>query len=1149
MKQTRWFVVLFFLVLARPALADECLPPWVLQSDGTCTYETVLDIAPLVDIDPNPFQHIYIYDTYPSFDPVFVSGMLPESALQAAFWTLHTRPALNQLKSRVETTLAQQLGVPVDDVLRRSAHGQLNSLLYIMIMEIINTPAADRDDFEQRVYADVQEAFSDRRRHVAHLAAEQYNLWRDHPCGYQVPVGDDPNAYLSQYAVSSYCLNAEFGNVLALAFTTTPAIPSGAYLSWATQLRMQSLMTYWASLGPDDSAAAYVNAYTDTQQGMAYHLAWGTLSSLPGFDFNDIYSDAASQASIVQNGVAQFVASYYRDYLPTVLLNLIFTGPDGMIPDLWDIAIFAAAGIAHATLEIIDQAESWQGIDAALARSAQSLEVATSSDVGRSELLMMLVELGMPDLLDYRVVLPGHDTPVPGVFYSTQSPQSDQVQLEDWGTDYFLDDVFNAQYIFSDQEWLSRSLGGAIDIANPRYDGFTSHTRFVTPEGDFATAWLVKGRNDTYRQFLVTPYARLLRDWRTSTDTEARVRVERRYNNDCPAQSSYPSHTNLTDHGMSCVVIENGVFISGRTHQDDLAPGDSIIIAGRVATIQQLYYTDTVPSYATSFSTVEPVVESGILSNQVVHKIELGGGSGVPTDRFAYRSGDGGTATAILDFTSLPPQIAIANPELMAEANAVLSVVDLGEVTATDPTEGAVAVSSDAPAAFPLGTTTVTYTASDSAGNSATATQTVTVVDTTVPHFPALPLARSVEATADPMPVTLDPPQATDIFAVTVVSDAPAGGFPLGDTIVAWTATDVSGNSAGVLQIVTITDTTPPLFTTVPADFTLEATGPLTAVNPGVAMATDVFGVTVSHDVSAAGLAVGTHPVTWTAVDANGNQTQATQTVTVADTTPPLITLEHPSTQVEASAVSSLVELGTATALDLVDGEVAVDHDAPAAFSLGTTVVTYTAVDSRGNQSTVTQSVTVVDTTPPEFTTLPLDIDRIAAGPYSTLDLGSVEATDIFAVTIANDAPATLPVGTTVVTWTATDASGNTAMVTQTVHLSYQFGGFEKPVVANGVYKVNRVLPLRIGLTYADGTVAETAQAWLSVAMVQNGEEESDPLVIDAAGAADSGSRFQLRGGSFQYNLETSSLASGIYRLAVTLDDDNRYTIDIALKQ
>lgn len=1143
MKQTRWFAVLFFLVLTQTALAEECPGSFVLQPDGSCAgsfelvEEGVIVIAPPVDIDPAPYPHIDA-----DHPPIFVSGGLHEYYLPTMNWLYASRPALSELERRVEATLAQQLGVPVDNVLRRRAHGQINSLLYITIIEIINTSAAYRDDFEQQVYAEVQQTFSDRRLQVAILAAEEYNRWQSNPCGYKVPVGDDPDAYLNQYGVESYCLASEFGNPLVLAFTNTPAIPSSSYLLWATHKRLESLRTVWAyvaqsAYADDIVAATFANAYADIQQGMAYHLAWGTLSSLPGFNFDDIYSDDPTVASLVHDAVAVAFTDYFRDFLPTLLINYILTGPTSLKPDPWDIAILTTALAVHSILEIVSQAESRQGIEEAMVRSFQSLEVATNSDAGRAELLMLLIELNLSGLVSpWGGSLPGHDMPVPGVFYSTESPQNDRVHLGDWGTNYSVNDAFNAHYLFSDQQWLGRSLGFPTQ-ANPRYDGFTSHIRFVTPEGDLATAWLIKGRDNTYREFLITPYARVIRD---RTDNVTRVRVERRFNNDCPARGSYNFNTPPTDNGMSCVVIEYGLPVAG-----DLAPGDSVIIAGRVAEVRELFYSGT---DVTSFSTQKPVTEGGYLSDQVIRKIELGGGSGVPTDRFEYLT-QNGSATAILDFAALPPEIQIANPHVVAEAHAILSVVNLGAVTAMDPTEGVVAVTSNAPEAFPLGMTTVTYVASDSDGNSATATQTVTVVDTTVPYFPVLPQAMSVEATANPMPVTLDTLQAIDIFPVTVTSDAPVDGFPLGDTVVSWTGTDTSGNSAIVLQTVTITDTTPPVFTSVPADFTMEATGPLTVVNPGTAIATDVFDVTVSHDVPDSGVAVGVHTVTWTAVDANDNQSQATQTVTVVDTTPPSISLEPWSIQVEASAVLSLIDLGNATAMDLVDGDVAVDHDAPAAFPLGTTLVTYSAVDSRGNLATATQTVIVVDTTPPEFTVLPLDIERIADGPSSNVNLGSVEASDIFAVTVSNDAPEILPVGTTVVTWTAADTSGNTATVTQTIRLSYQYGGFKAPVVANGVYRVNRVLPLRFSLTYADGAVAETAKARLSVTLLEDGDEASDPLGIDSAGSAGTGNSFQYRGGSFQYNFATRSLTSGMYRLTVTLDDGNHYTLDIVLNR
>ncbi|NHM05587.1 HYR domain-containing protein, partial [Flavobacterium celericrescens] len=56
----------------------------------------------------------------------------------------------------------------------------------------------------------------------------------------------------------------------------------------------------------------------------------------------------------------------------------------------------------------------------------------------------------------------------------------------------------------------------------------------------------------------------------------------------------------------------------------------------------------------------------------------------------------------------------------------------LGNAVTTDNCS-VVSVTNDAPAAFPLGTTTVTWTVVDGSGNTATATQLVTVSDTTLP--------------------------------------------------------------------------------------------------------------------------------------------------------------------------------------------------------------------------------------------------------------------------------------------------------------------------------------------------------------------------------------------------------------------------------
>src|SRR2546422_11614321 len=99
---------------------------------------------------------------------------------------------------------------------------------------------------------------------------------------------------------------------------------------------------------------------------------------------------------------------------------------------------------------------------------------------------------------------------------------------------------------------------------------------------------------------------------------------------------------------------------------------------------------------------------------------------------------------------------------------------------------------------FPLGTTTVMCTATDSSGNSNSASFTVTVRDTTSPSIVA-PADITAEATSSagavvsyPAPTVSD---AVDSNPTVVCYPASGSTFPLGSTTVTCTATDFSGNS------------------------------------------------------------------------------------------------------------------------------------------------------------------------------------------------------------------------------------------------------------------------------------------------------------------------------------------------------------------
>jgi hypothetical protein len=109
----------------------------------------------------------------------------------------------------------------------------------------------------------------------------------------------------------------------------------------------------------------------------------------------------------------------------------------------------------------------------------------------------------------------------------------------------------------------------------------------------------------------------------------------------------------------------------------------------------------------------------------------------------------------------------------------------------------------DAP--YPVGITTITWTATDAAGNAASATQTVTVLDVEAPVFVAAPTfgpsASSdlkVNATSPSGAVVSYGVNVTDNVKVTSLSCQPASGsmFPAGTTNVICTAGDAAGNTS-----------------------------------------------------------------------------------------------------------------------------------------------------------------------------------------------------------------------------------------------------------------------------------------------------------------------------------------------------------------
>ena len=150
---------------------------------------------------------------------------------------------------------------------------------------------------------------------------------------------------------------------------------------------------------------------------------------------------------------------------------------------------------------------------------------------------------------------------------------------------------------------------------------------------------------------------------------------------------------------------------------------------------------------------------------------------------------------------SAPGNVTVNTGPGATSCGAVVSDAQLGTATAVD-NSGSVSVARNGVPSgnvFPVGTTTITYTATDDAGNSSAATQIVTVIDNTAPTLTA-PAATSVNADASgqaAIPNVVAGAVATDNCGPVTVTQSPIAGtvVGVGTHTITLTATDAAGNT------------------------------------------------------------------------------------------------------------------------------------------------------------------------------------------------------------------------------------------------------------------------------------------------------------------------------------------------------------------
>jgi IPT/TIG domain-containing protein len=403
---------------------------------------------------------------------------------------------------------------------------------------------------------------------------------------------------------------------------------------------------------------------------------------------------------------------------------------------------------------------------------------------------------------------------------------------------------------------------------------------------------------------------------------------------------------------------------------------------------------------------------------------------------------------------------------------------------------GSVAGSSTSFTILAEGTTTVTYHATDIAGNSEVDKTLVIKIDKTAPTltFGAASPTANAAGWNNTTPVTISFTAGDALSGVASTSMASPLTFAVetSGATQSVTVTDVAGNSATFTSQVVKIDTTPPTLT---------------------------FG-SASPAANAAGWNNTNVAVQFTAADALSG---------VAGTNPATSPLVLTA---EGSAVT-----GTVTVMDVAGNSATFTS---AAFKIDKTPPTLT-------MPTLAPSYAFDGTVTLNFSTS----DGLSG-------VGSSQAT-FNGSTVTSGTTVTLTkAGTNTFTLTATDGAGNTASQSTNFSVLYNFIGFLQPILNDGsrVFLLGSTVPAKFQLTDARGALVSTATATLTVQKFSGSTSLSDPIDAMPSGGANTGDlfRFDSSSGQYIYNLSTQPLSTGTWQLQVHLDDGAVLTVLIGLK-
>lgn len=346
------------------------------------------------------------------------------------------------------------------------------------------------------------------------------------------------------------------------------------------------------------------------------------------------------------------------------------------------------------------------------------------------------------------------------------------------------------------------------------------------------------------------------------------------------------------------------------------------------------------------------------------------------------------------------------------------------------------------------------WTATDNCGNSKTTSHLITVRDRTIPKFTNTPANITVECNAVPNPVVLTATDNCDKdvlveFSTSKVNGSCPQNYQIKNT---WSATDNCNNNTKYTQTIQVMDRQSPTLDvsiSIPVDLTADCkTIPPPAKLKFVDNCdTDIMVTYTEEIMSAQGSCSKKLLRTWIAKDDCNNTKTISHSIYLIDNQVPVITNIPANITVNCE---NIPQAGTVTVTDnCATNIVATVKDYEEILNCKKTITRlWTATDDCGNTAFASQSISVIDNTPPYVVNPPNLTINLACGatvPVPSTVMFKDKCNDNVSVSyteeITNGTTPNCPIAKIIRRWTATDPCGNANVFEQTLIFGNSNGG------------------------------------------------------------------------------------------------------------